>query len=74
MWLTKRESEKALSFLETLLKDIQEGHRRELLLQKQFITIAKRYPKITDDFCYCNECSMFHYPGQHVKQQEDSVL
>jgi hypothetical protein len=70
MWLNKHESERWLNLLENMQKEIKEGHQREMMLQKQFINIAKQFPRLTDDFNYCAECSMFHYPGQHIKQKE----
>ena len=73
MWLNKRESEKALSFLQQMQKDLEESHKRELFLQKQFITIAHRFPVVVDDFKYCAECSMFHYPGQHLYFKGEKV-
>jgi|WetSurMetagenome_2_1015567.scaffolds.fasta_scaffold22392_12 hypothetical protein len=69
MWLNKKESEKALSFLMEIQKSLEESHKRELFLQKQFINVAHLFPKIIDDFNYCNECSLFHYSGQHFKQE-----
>lgn len=66
MWLNRKESDRWLNLFEGMQKEIMESHKRELFLQKQFINVAHLVPKITDDFKYCNECSMFHYPGQHI--------
>jgi hypothetical protein len=68
MLMSKKESERWFTLFEGMQKEIIEGHKRELFLQKQFINIAHLYPKVTHDFKYCDECRMFHYPGQHLKK------